>query len=47
MHFALQRLQILPNQWARFSKEERALVIASIDLVIKEEEKSKDRIKRR
>lgn len=47
MHFALQRLNIMPSQWARISRRERALIIASIDLVIKEEEKAKDSIKRR
>jgi len=36
-----------PQQWARLSRKEKAVVIAGIDIRIKEEEKEKKRAERK
>lgn len=42
MHYALQKLHILPSQFAAMSRGEKALVIASIGLRAKAEKKQLD-----
>lgn len=42
MHYALQKLHILPSQYAAMSKAEKALVMASIELRVKAEKKQLD-----
>ncbi|WP_337464968.1 hypothetical protein [Acidaminococcus timonensis] len=42
MHYALQKLHILPSQFAAMSRGEKTLVIASIDLRAKAEKKQLD-----
>jgi len=45
MHYALQKLHILPSTLAAMSQREKALVYASIDLRIKQEKKEAARLK--
>lgn len=46
MHFALQKLRILPSALDAMSQREKALVFASIDLRIKQEKREAARMKK-
>ena len=40
MHFALQKLHIMPREWLNMSKSEKAFCIASIQIRVDAEEKA-------
>lgn len=40
VHYALQKLKILPRQFAEMPMREKAIVIASIDLKVESEKKA-------
>ena len=44
MHYALQKLHILPSVYAAMSREEKALVVASIQVRIKGEKEEAKKI---
>lgn len=46
-HFALQRLRIRPKEFFEMDRKEKAFIIASIDIRVKEEEKEAKRAKRK
>ncbi|MES1046304.1 hypothetical protein FOA22_17735 [Heyndrickxia oleronia] len=46
-HYALQRLRIRPKEFFDMDRKEKAFVIASIDIRIKEEQKEAKRAKRK
>lgn len=42
---ALNRLHILPSQWLEMDMEEKAFVIASIDLYVEQQKKEQQKLK--
>jgi hypothetical protein len=46
-YYALHKLKILPSQFANMTREEKAFIMASIDIRVEVEKKEADKLKRK